>query len=360
MMKVQRMGGVVLAAAAVLLAAVVAVAAAELVPVTDKDLESEASLWSLYQRWLSVYNGSLDLGEKPSRFETFKKDARYVNEFNKREDVPYKLGLNQFSDLTDEELDSGMFTGALPEDAGNVSLSSGMTDDDELLASTAGKVPAKWDWRHHGAVTPVKNQGHCGSCWAFSMVASVEGINAIKRGKLRTLSEQEVLDCSGDGSCKGGHTYESFDHAIKHGLALDQHGNPPYYPAYVAQKKKCRFNPKKPVVKINGKRMMRDTTEAQLRWRVYKQPVSVVVEANRAFKRYSEGVFTGPCGTRLNHAVLVVGYGTTANGVNYWIVKNSWGKGWGENGYIRMKRNVGTKAGLCGIYKKPMYPIKNK
>ena len=163
MMKVQRMGGVVLAAAAVLLAAVVAVAAAELVPVTDKDLESEASLWSLYQRWLSVYNGSLDLVEKPSRFDTFKENARHINEFNKREDEPYKLGLNQFSDLTDEELDSGMFTGALPEDAGNVSLSSGMTDDDELLASAAGKVPAKWDWRHHGAVTPVKNQGHCGA-----------------------------------------------------------------------------------------------------------------------------------------------------------------------------------------------------
>ena len=160
-MKVQRMGGVVLAAAAVLLAAVVAVAAAELVPVTDKDLESEASLWSLYQRWLSVYNGSLDLVEKPSRFDTFKENARHINEFNKREDEPYKLGLNQFSDLTDEELDSGMFTGALPEDAGNVS--SGMTDDDELLASAAGKVPAKWDWRHHGAVTPVKNQGHCGA-----------------------------------------------------------------------------------------------------------------------------------------------------------------------------------------------------
>lgn len=74
---------------------------------------------------------------------------------------------------------------------------------------------------------------------------------------------------------------------------------------------------------------------------------------------YSKGVFTGPCGTRLNHAALVVGYGTTANGVDYWIVKNSWGKDWGENGYIRMmKRNVGTKAGLCGIYKMPMYPIK--
>ena len=93
---------------------------------------------------------------------------------------------------------------------------------------------------------------------------------------------------------------------------------------------------------------------------MYKQPVSVVVEANRAFKRYSKGVFSGPCGTRLNHAVVVVGYGTTKEGIDYWIVKNSWGKSWGENGYIRMKRHVGTKADLCGIYIKLMYPIKKQ
>ncbi|CAD6216885.1 unnamed protein product [Miscanthus lutarioriparius] len=126
------MGGVVLAAA-VLLAPVVAVGAAPLVPVTDKDLESDASMWNLYERWCSVYSsGSPDLAEKARKFETFKANARHINEFNKREDVPYKLGLNQFSDLTEEEFDSGMYTGALPEDAGNVS--SGMTDDDKLLA----------------------------------------------------------------------------------------------------------------------------------------------------------------------------------------------------------------------------------
>ncbi|EER97645.1 ervatamin-B [Sorghum bicolor] len=362
MVKVQRMGGVVLAAA-VLLVAMVAMAAAELVPVMDKDLESEASMMNLYQRWRSVYNGSLDHVEKPSRFDTFKENARHINEFNKRENESYKLGLNQFSDLTDEEFDSGMYTGALLEDTGNVSLSSGMIDDDdddELLASAANKkVPCKWDWRRHGAVTPVKNQKKCWSCWVFGMVGAVEGINAIKTGKLKSLSEQEVLDCSGAGTCKGGDPYKAFDHAKRPGLALDHQGHPPYYPAYVAEKKKCRFNPRKHVVKIDGKRMMRDTTEAKLKCRVYKQPVAILIEANHAFSRYSKGVFTGPCGTRLNHVVVVVGYGTTANGIDYWIVKNSWGKGWGENGYIRMKRHVRSKAGLCGMYMRPMYPIKN-
>lgn len=296
MMKVHGMAGVVLAAA-MLLAAVVAVAAAPpLVPVTDKDLESDASMWDLYERWCSVYAGSSDLAEKQRRFDAFKMNARQINEFNKREDESYKLALNQFSGLTEEEFNSGMYTGALPElDAGgNISSSVGtsgmsMTDDndDKLLVSAGGnddKVPAKWDWRRHGAVTPVKNQGQCGaftsysvcsfhacmfylflicslvhtvyvivkiygvrmhagSCWAFSMVGSVEGINAIKTGKLQTLSEQEVLDCSGAGTCKGGNTYKSFDHAMRPGLALDHQGNPPYYPAYVAEKKKCRFNP---------------------------------------------------------------------------------------------------------------------
>ncbi|OQU90369.1 hypothetical protein SORBI_3002G397001, partial [Sorghum bicolor] len=291
--------------------AVVDVATEELVPVTDKDLESNA----VTLRWRSVYNVSLDLAETEPRFETFKEDARYVNEFNKRDDLTYKVGLNQFSDWADEELDNGIYIGALPEDTGSIGR----------------KVPAKWDWRNHRAVTPVKNQGHC---------SAYRGINAIKTEKLRILSEQEVLDCSGGGSCEGGHTYKTFDHAIKPGLALDHHGHPPYYPAYVAKKKNCRFNP--------------------LRWRVYKQPVSVVVEANHAFKGYRKGVFLGPCGTRLNHAVVVVGYGTTKEGIDYSIVKNSWGKNWGENGYIRMKRHVGTKADLCGIYIKLMYPIKKQ
>jgi len=117
---------------------------------------------------------------------------------------------------------------------------------------------------------------------------------------------------------------------------------------------------KLPVVKIDSRKRMNYTNEAALKFRVYKQPVSVRVDANSAdFQSYKEGVFTGACGTKLNHAMLVVGYGTTVDRTNYWIVKNSWSSGWGENGYIRMKRDVGTKEGLCGIYISPMYPIKN-
>lgn len=161
-MKVQRMAeGVVLAAAMLLVVA-------KGVPLTDKDLESEASMWSLYEMWRSVHTVSLDLEEKERRFETFKENARYINEFNKRKDVPYKLGLNQFSDLTLEEFTS-MYTGALPEDVDanrddDTSLASAVTSSDEQPLVTAGDVPDVWDWREKGAVTAVKNQGNCGTC----------------------------------------------------------------------------------------------------------------------------------------------------------------------------------------------------
>jgi C1A family cysteine protease len=167
-MKMQRMAEGVVLAAAMLLAAAMAVVVAKGVPLTDKDLESEASMWSLYERWRSVHTVSLDLEEKERRFETFKENARYINEFNKRKDVPYKLGLNQFSDLTLEEFTS-MYTGALPEDVDanrddDTSLASAVTSSDEQPLVTAGDVPDVWDWREQGAVTAVKDQGNCGTC----------------------------------------------------------------------------------------------------------------------------------------------------------------------------------------------------
>uniref|UniRef100_A0A0D9XGV6 Cysteine proteinase n=1 Tax=Leersia perrieri TaxID=77586 RepID=A0A0D9XGV6_9ORYZ len=348
------------------LVAAMAVTAVHSIPMTDKDLKSEESIWNLYERWRAVHTVSRDLAEKESKFETFKANARYIHEFNKKKDVPYKLGLNKFSDMTPEEF-TRKYTGALPEadDDNHDNAGLNIVGSDRSLSKQplvpAGDVPSVWDWRDHGAVTQVKDQKQCGSCWAFSVIGSVEGINAIRTGNLLTLSEQEVLDCYDQGSCDGAATYDAFDLIIQKGTTLDQNGSPPYYPAYVAEKEQCRFDPTKPpVIKIDGKYRGRYADENALKQGVSMQPVSVRIEASSyAFQSYREGVFTGPCGTAVNHAVVVVGYGETSDGVPYWIVKNSWGETWGEKGYIRMLRNIDSKAGICGIALYPMYPVKD-
>ncbi|KAL5201066.1 hypothetical protein ABZP36_035420 [Zizania latifolia] len=320
---------------------------------TEKDLESEESMWNLYERWHDVYTlSSPNLAEKVRRFEAFKENARYVNEFNKDESMTYKLGLNKFADLTLEEF-IAKYTGAKQLDAGIALITSVPEEEEELRVGDI--VPTAWDWRKHGAVTAVKNQGSCGSCWAFSAVGAAEGANAIATGKLLTLSEQQVLDCSGAGDCiKGGWPYKVLENfAIKQGIALSQ-----YYPAYDAKKHACRtVAGKTPVVKMDGSVRV-PAGEASLKQSVYKQPVSVIIDANTtSFQLYKNGVYNGPCGLSTNHAVLAVGYGET-NGVHYWIVKNSWGANWGESGYIRMRRDIPAKEGICGIAVNGVYPTK--
>ncbi|BAT09432.1 Os09g0564200 [Oryza sativa Japonica Group] len=198
-----------------------------------------------------------------------------------------------------------------------------------------------------------------GSCWAFSSVGAVESAYAIATKKLLRLSEQQVLDCSGGGDCGGGYTSTVLsEFAVKKGIALDASGNPPYYPPYQAKKLACRTVAGKPVVKMDGAASVPSSNEVALKQSVYKQPVSVLIEANSNFQLYKQGVYSGPCGTSINHAVLAVGYGATPDNTKYWIVKNSWGTGWGEMGYIRMKRDIAAKSGLCGIALYGMYPIK--
>ena len=197
---------------------------------------------------------------------------------------------------------------------------------------------------------------NAGSCWAFSAVAAMEGITQLSTGKLISLSEQELVDCDTSGEdqgCNGGLMDDAFKFIEQnHGLTTEAN-----YP-YAGTDGTC--NNKKaahPAAKINGYEDVPANNEKALQKAVAHQPIAVAIDAGGfEFQFYSSGVFTGQCGTELDHGVAAVGYGTSDDGMKYWLVKNSWGTGWGEEGYIRMQRDVTAKEGLCGIAMQASYP----
>jgi len=216
-------------------------------------------------------------------------------------------------------------------------------------------LPSSIDWTSKGAVTDPKNQGKCGSCWSFSTTGALEGAWQIASGHLVSLSEQQLVDCAKNGNmgCQGGSMDLAFSYLEKHDVCSEDS-----YP-YLAVQGTChQTNCSKVVPKgsITGFKDVSAQDMDALMQAVSEQPVSVAIEADQmAFQLYKGGILSQECGTKLDHGVLLVGYGTE-NGVDYWKVKNSWGAQWGENGYIRMKRGV-PGAGECGIKDQPSYPI---
>ncbi|XP_028092071.1 senescence-specific cysteine protease SAG39-like [Camellia sinensis] len=310
----------------------------------------EVSMVERHKQWMARFGRMYeDDVEKEMRFKIFKDNMEFIESFNNVAGArPYKLGVNQIADLTNEEFQASRngYKRSSPPKASK----TGSFRYENVTA-----VPASMDWRKNGAVTAIKDQGQCGCCWAFSAVAATEGIHQLKTGKLISLSEQELVDCdtSQDQGCGGGEMDNAFKFIINNnGLTTEAN-----YP-YEGTDGTCNTNKEAShAATITGYEDVPSNSESALLKAVAIQPVSVAIDASgSAFQHYSSGVFTGDCGTQLDHGVTAVGYGTSDDGTKYWLVKNSWGMSWGEGGYIRMQRDIDAAEGLCGIAMDASYP----
>ncbi|CAN8311838.1 unnamed protein product [Cochlearia groenlandica] len=288
--------------------------------------------------------------ERQHRIQIFRDNHDFVTHHNLVNNSTYSLSLNAFADLTHHEFKASRFGLSSPSLMAKRQHNLGGTE------KVLSKVPDSVDWRKKGAVTNVKDQGSCGACWSFSATGAMEGINQIVTGDLISLSEQELIDCDKtyNEGCNGGLMDYAFEFVIKnHGLDTEKD-----YP-YQERDGTCKKDKLKTrVVTIDSYKGVPSNNEKALMEAVAVQPVSVgICGSERAFQLYSSGIFSGPCSTSLDHAVLIVGYGSQ-NSVDYWIVKNSWGKRWGMDGFMHMQRNTGNSEGICGINMLASYPVK--
>merc|ERR1740121_2746529 len=286
--------------------------------------------------------------EESVRYEIFKNNVDIIFQENTKGHT-YELGVNLYADMSADEFSAVYMNGwkkpnntwgELPHLGTHVYSGAPLADS--------------VDWTQSGAVTKVKNQGQCGSCWAFSTTGALEGAWKIAEGKLVSLSEQQLVDCDkGDSGCGGGLMDRGFAYAEMNSMCTEDSYE------YKGRKGTCEVSSCTvgvPKGAVTGFKDVKTDSEEALMEAVSKMPVSVAIEADKsAFQLYKSGVLKGTCGSNLDHGVLAVGYGTDENGVDYWKVKNSWGPAWGMEGYVMVLR--GKKGpGECGILSAPPAP----
>ena len=311
-------------------------------PMIGNDLE-EFNAWAV--RHNRTWSEKTDIS---NMFSNWKENRDLVQDHNEHwEEHGYSLELNDFADKQ------------LSNSSGNLEQKNlkmvNMTFYEPVEQPEADGLPKSVDWRTKNVVTPVKNQGQCGSCWTFSATGSMEGQYALKTGNLVHLSESQIVDCDTKGNdrgCGGGLMDGAFSYVIKQG-GIETEKSYPYSP----ENESCSFNKTNIAATFSSFKDVKGGETGLKEAVATIGPISVAIDASiSGFQLYRGGVYhSWFCSqTRLDHGVLVVGYGTTDDGKDYWLVKNSWGESWGEKGYIRMSRN---RRNNCGIATQPSYPI---
>jgi C1A family cysteine protease len=305
---------------------------------------------ALWGKFKADFGKSYDANgdDEGKRFDTFKANVDFIEATNAK-NLSYQLGVNEFADLTSEEFGAAYLGGYQPIDR---SLGVGLKTE-PFPDVTGFEVPDSVDWVEKGAVTPVKNQAHCGSCWTFSATGAIEGAYFVATGKLVSLSEEELVQCdSTDMGCQGGSMESAFSWVEKNGICSEA-AYP--YTSGAGVRGNCTRGCK-PVATLTSYVDVPANDEVTLKAAVAQHPVAIAIEADKMdFQLYKGGVLASSgCGTQLDHGVLIVGYGTDS-GKDYWKVKNSWGPTWGEKGYIRLSRGQ-SGPGECGLAMRPTYP----
>jgi hypothetical protein len=310
-----------------------------------------------FVNFMHKYQKSYSHDEFFNRFSIFKANVDKYDAHNAK-NLSWTMGVNKFADLTGDEF-SALYKGfRIPEN--HVRRPVVLT----------GAAPSSIDWVTKGAVTDVKDQGQCGSCWSFSTTGSLEGLYFLNTGSLSGIepqgtsswtvegfSEQDLVDCSGsygNQGCDGGLMDDAFQYVAANGIDLEANYQ------YTAADGTCSTTGTAYLKGISYTDVTQNS-ESQLQIAVGQQPVSIAIEADQdVFQGYTGGIIMAGsgCGAQLDHGVLAVGYGTDSSGTQFWKVKNSWGADWGENGYVRLQRNTqdNSGAGVCGIAAMPSYP----
>ena len=324
--------------------------AVDFILTADQLLNNEdLSIWEKFIHFQERFSKSYDtIEELDHRFHVFRDNVHAIITHNSDQTQNFTMGVNQFTDLTPEEFKSTYVRGEIP--LGSYGC--------KVYAGSTASQPAEVDWRAKNVVNAVRDQGQCGSCWAFATTANAESVWAIAKGQLLDLSEQYLVDCaSGAGyfnmGCNGGMPDSAFKYMINNAQCTE--ASYPYVSGTTKTAGTCHSCT--PTTKFSACYDVTPKDQVSLKNAVAKNPVVVAIEADtRYFQSYSSGILTDvSCGTTLDHAVEIVGYGVD-NGIKYWNVRNSWSATWGEKGYVRIARSDSTNdIGICGIAAEPSF-----